>query len=41
MSFIHEDFMLTGDYARELYHGNAEGLPIIDYHCHLDPREIA
>ena len=41
MSFIHEDFMLTGDHARELYHGSAEGLPIIDYHCHLDPREIA
>ena len=41
MNFIHEDFMLTGDHARELYHGNAEGLPIIDYHCHLDPREIA
>ena len=41
MSFINDDFMLSGDYARELYHGSAEGLPIIDYHCHLSPREIA
>ena len=41
MSFINEDFMLSCDYARELYHGSAEGLPIIDYHCHLSPKEIA
>jgi len=41
MSFIHKDFLLSCDYARELYHGSAEGLPIIDYHCHLSPREIA
>ena len=41
MSFINEDFMLSNDFARELYHGSAEGMPIIDYHCHLSPREIA
>ena len=41
MAFIHEDFMLSNEYARELYHGSAEGLPIIDYHCHLSPQEIA
>ena len=41
MAFIHEDFMLTGPTARELYHAHAEGLPIIDYHCHLSPQEIA
>ena len=39
--FIHEDFMLTNDYARELYHESAEHMPIIDYHCHLDPKMIA
>ena len=39
--FIHDDFLLGNDYARELYHGSAEHLPIIDYHCHLDPKEIA
>ena len=41
MSFISEDFMLSNDYARELYHGSAEGMPIIDYHCHLSPQQIA
>lgn len=39
--FISDDFMLTNDAARELYHESAEHLPIIDYHCHLDPKEIA
>ena len=40
-SFIHEDFLLTNDYARELYHESAEHMPIIDYHCHLIPKMIA
>ncbi len=40
-SFINKDFMLTNDSARELYHESAEHLPIIDYHCHLDPKMIA
>ncbi len=40
-SFIHDDFMLTNDYARELYHESAEKMPIIDYHCHLVPKMIA
>ena len=39
--FIHKDFLLQGDTARALYHEEAEGLPIIDYHCHLDPKQIA
>lgn len=34
------DFLLTADTARHLYHDVAAPLPIIDYHCHLDPREI-
>ena len=41
MTFINEDFMLTNDYARELYHTSAENQPIIDYHCHLVPKMIA
>lgn len=41
MSFITEDFMLHTATARRLYHDHAEGQPIIDYHCHIDPREIA
>ena len=39
--FINDDFMLTGKTARRLYHEYAEKLPIIDYHCHLDPAQIA
>ncbi|OTQ71817.1 glucuronate isomerase [Gilliamella apis] len=41
MSFIHKDFLLNSKVAQKLYHEFAENLPIIDYHCHLDPREIA
>jgi glucuronate isomerase len=39
--FIHEDFLLDTPAARELYHRYAAELPIIDYHCHLPPKEIA
>ena len=39
--FINNDFLLTTDAACELYHRHAEKMPIIDYHCHLPPREIA
>ena len=40
-SFINDDFLLQNEIARELYHENAEKLPIIDYHCHLSPKMIA
>ncbi|HMI84794.1 MAG TPA: glucuronate isomerase [Polyangiaceae bacterium] len=40
-AFIDDDFLLESDTARELYHGFAESLPIIDYHTHLPPRQIA
>lgn len=39
--FIHDDFMLDNDYAQELFHESAKGMPIIDYHCHLVPKMIA
>ena len=39
--FINDDFMLTNEFARELYHESAEKMPIIDYHCHLVPKMIA
>ncbi len=39
-SFIGEDFLLTTEPARTLYHGYAEKMPIFDYHCHLNPAEI-
>ena len=41
MALITEDFLLTNDYARELFHESAETCPIIDYHCHLVPKMIA
>src|SRR6516162_1199001 len=41
MSFIHEDFLLTTKTARRLYHQFAEDQPILDYHCHLPPRDVA
>ena len=41
MSFIHDDFLLEGETARRLYHRYAEQQPILDYHCHLSPRDIA
>ena len=39
-SFIGGDFLLTTEAARRLYHEHAEGMPIFDYHCHLNPAEI-
>jgi glucuronate isomerase len=41
MSFIHEDFLLQTAAARRLYHEVAAPLPIIDYHCHLSPDDLA
>ena len=39
--FINDDYLLNTKAARELYHAHAEKMPIIDYHCHLPPAEIA
>lgn len=42
MSFFkNEDLLLTNKLARCLYHDIARELPIIDYHCHLDPHVLA
>lgn len=38
---IHNEFLLESTEASRLYHEYAEELPIIDFHCHLPPREIA
>jgi glucuronate isomerase len=40
-TFITKDFLLESETAKTLYHSFAEGLPIADYHCHINPREIA
>jgi glucuronate isomerase len=39
--FLDKDFLLESETARRLYHEVAAQMPIIDYHCHLDPRLIA
>jgi glucuronate isomerase len=39
--FISENFLLRGDKAVELYHEFARDMPIVDYHCHLPPQQIA
>jgi glucuronate isomerase len=41
VKFIHDDFLLETPQARRLYHEHAASQPIIDYHCHLPPAEIA
>ncbi len=40
-NFMDKDFLLTTETAKSLFHQVAKDLPIIDYHCHLDPREVA
>jgi glucuronate isomerase len=40
-TFIHENFLLENKYAEALYHEYAKKQPIIDYHNHLPPQEIA
>jgi glucuronate isomerase len=40
-TFMDKDFLLTTPMARRLYHEAAAAEPIFDYHCHLNPREIA
>ncbi len=36
-----KDFLLQTDVAKELYHNHAAKMPIFDYHCHINPKEIA
>ncbi len=40
-SFIHDNFLLENKYAEELYHNYSKQQPIIDYHNHLSPQQIA
>jgi glucuronate isomerase len=39
--FIDDNFLLTTATSERLYHGYAKEMPIIDYHCHLPPDQIA
>src|SRR5688500_707000 len=39
--FLDKDFLLESSTAQSLYHDYAAQMPIIDYHCHLSPQQIA
>src|SRR3954465_2997802 len=39
--FLSKNFLLQSDTAQALYHAYAEEMPIIDYHCHIPPDQIA
>ncbi|MCE5229081.1 glucuronate isomerase [bacterium] len=41
MTWLNDDFLLSNPTARELYHNFAESRPILDFHSHLSPAEIA
>lgn len=41
MSYLHPDFLIPNKTAQRLYHEVAAEQPIIDYHCHLPPNEVA
>lgn len=41
MSFLDDNFLLETETAQRLYHEHAKKMPIIDYHCHLPPEDIA
>ena len=40
-NFLDDNFVLQNETAQHLYHAHAKSLPVIDYHCHLDPKMIA
>ena len=39
-AFMDQDFLLETETAKHLYHDCAAGMPLVDYHCHISPREI-
>ena len=41
MAFMDDHFILSTGTAQKLYHGVAKDQPIVDYHCHLSPKDIA
>ena len=38
--FMDKDFLLSNETAKVLYHDYAAKMPILDYHCHINPQEI-
>jgi len=39
--FLGDAFLLRSHIGRALYHDHAAGLPVVDYHCHIDPQAVA
>jgi len=39
--FMDKDFLLSNEVSQKLFHEYAENMPILDYHCHINPQEIA
>ena len=39
-AFMDKDFLLETETAKHLFHDYAENMPLVDYHCHISPREI-
>lgn len=39
--FMDKDFLLATPTAQKLYHDYAAKMPVLDYHCHINPKEIA
>ena len=40
-NFMDKDFLLSNEISKKLYHEYSSTMPIIDYHCHINPQEIA
>ena len=40
-AFMDQDFLLSTETAKKLFHEYAKTMPIVDYHCHINPQEIA
>ncbi len=40
-TFMDENFLLSTETAQRLFHSYAETMPVLDYHCHISPEEIA
>ena len=38
--FMDENFLLSTETAQKLYHEYAAQVPVLDYHCHINPKEI-
>ena len=40
-AIMDKDFLLSTETSKKLFHEYAETMPIVDYHCHINPQEIA